>query len=45
MTKKVDPKTRQSKPVELNDDQLTEVAGGRARKAAPAAPAAPAPMM
>jgi hypothetical protein len=44
MTKKVDPKTKQSKPVELSDDQLTEVAGGR-KKAAPATPAAPAPMM
>lgn len=39
--------TENQKPqtTELNDEQLEDVAGGRARKAAPAAPAAPAPVM
>ena len=45
MTKKADPKTKQPQPAELNDEQLSGVAGGAKRKAAPAAPAAPAPMM
>lgn len=41
MTDKVDPKAKQPKPVELNDEELSGVAGGAKKKSPSPAPQQP----